>query len=737
MHDTGKNNYFYLNRDGVWPDFQRSGLELDEDGTLRLASLPRFSGELPAGLDALPAPDGPGGLAMDRSGTLYWSDSAGNTIMRISGCDGQAGAVSCVGGEGSQPAQFKTPRGLLVPENRNALFVVDSGNDRIQIFDLETFQLVEIWGNSGSAPGQFSNPWTLAGDPAGNIYVVDYGNQRVQKFTSLGNVVPGFWQNMHDSGLLHQPSDVAVLQHRGKTWIIVVDAAADEIFVFDHNGNPIPGFSQPLPFAAPMGIAAAGDALYVGSNDAKTILRFQIGNNFEFIGEAIGYHGPVAALLLDSHHNLWVQPGGSIKPLQLQAETGYGLQGTLFRGPIQVGDRKVVWHRLQALLAPLPPNAHLDVFAYAADKLTDAPPPPAADDPFSDPKWQSVDYAAGFDVADLYIGGHEARYLWVGVLFSGDGTATPALRQLRVEFDHAGYERFLPAIYQKETGCKKPICNQKDCSDFLVRLLSLFESLYAGTEWEIASLPTLFDPKAAPQQFLAWLAGCLGLDVDQNWSDEEERRIIARIFHFFGLRGTVAGLREALRLFAGVDVVIEEPLLNASWWALPAPEESCCESCSTACGPSWQGTENSRLGWTTMLAPSQPQGAVVGTSADLDQSQLITDADFGEPLFSDVAYQFNVQVYRSQLTRANAMARIQAVIEQEKPAHTAYQLCVIEPRFRVGYQGRVGIDTVVGGQSRSLSLGSGQALGEETILAGAAASRMGVESRLGLNTRLT
>jgi hypothetical protein len=138
-----------------------------------------------------------------------------------------------------------------------------------------------------------------------------------------------------------------------------------------------------------------------------------------------------------------------------------------------------------------------------------------------------------------------------------------------------------------------------------------------------------------------------------------------------------------------------------------------------------------------MLAPSQPQGAVVGTSADLDQSQLITDADFGEPLFSDVAYQFNVQVYRSQLTQTNAMARIQAVIEQEKPAHTAYQLCVIEPRFRVGYQGRVGIDTVVGGQSRSLSLGSGQALGEETILAGAAASRMGVESRLGLNTRLT
>jgi hypothetical protein len=137
-----------------------------------------------------------------------------------------------------------------------------------------------------------------------------------------------------------------------------------------------------------------------------------------------------------------------------------------------------------------------------------------------------------------------------------------------------------------------------------------------------------------------------------------------------------------------------------------------------------------------MLAAAQPQGAVVGTSAVLDQSQLITDGEYGAPLFSDVAYQFSVEVYRSQVMSANALARIQAVVEQEKPAHTAYHLCIIDPRFRVGFQSRLGIDTVVGGEPRSLSLGTAQALGQDTVLAGMAPSLLGTDSTLGVSTRL-
>lgn len=746
MQDRNPNNFFFLNREGQWPGFQWSGLELRGDGVLELATVPLFSGSLPEWLKTAPAPDGPAGLAIDCFGSLYFSDPVNDRVMRIDGCDGSSGPVPCIGGLGGQLTRFTGPRGLLVPDHRRCLFVADSGNHRIQIFDLATFQLAEVWGQPapgampqpGSAPGEFNTPWTLAGDRAGNVYVVDYGNHRIQKFNLVGDVEPMFWDNMHNSGLLKQPSDVAVREHKGKVWIFVADATLATVFVFRPDGMPVLD-SQGNALAVngpylqqPMGLAAAGDALYAGDNGRRRIARFHIGEDkIDFVGDAIGYDGPVAALLLDGKGGLLVHPGGSYAPLSLQARSGFRSHGVLWNSvPVQVVDRKVVWHRLQALLGPLGTGAHFDLFVYATNKDNDGPAIyPDATNPFADPKWMPTSYAPSVERTDLYIGDKSAKYLWLGALFLSDGLASPALSQLRVEFDYPTYDQYLPAIYR----------NQAGCDEFLVRLLSLYASFNQEVEGEIGSMPALFDPKAAPARFLAWLAGCLGLDLDENWDEQEQRRVIAEIFRLSGRRGTAAGLREILRLFAGVDAHIEEPILHAAWWSLPSPGGSCCEACAAqppCSAGNWQSTADSILGWNTMLAPAQPQGAVVGTSADLDQSNLITDADFGSPLFTDVAYRFMVNIYRGQVMCPNTLSRIQRVLEAEKPAHTLYQLCIIEPRFRVGFQARVGIDTVVAGPSRSLALGSDQMLGEESVLAGAPVSRLGVESRVGVTTRL-
>jgi hypothetical protein len=76
------------------------------------------------------------------------------------------------------------------------------------------------------------------------------------------------------------------------------------------------------------------------------------------------------------------------------------------------------------------------------------------------------------------------------------------------------------------------------------------------------------------------------------------------------------------------------------------------------------------------------------------------------------------------------------VIEREKPAHTVYHLCVIEPKMRVGFQARIGIDTVVAGPIRPSSLGGQTRLGKETALGGAAAGRIGERSRIGISARV-
>jgi phage tail-like protein len=751
MSEISSNNFFFLNREGHWPGFKHRGLEVRPDGALQLSSVPLFSGTLPSAIQSAPTPDGPAGLAIDVTGTLFFTDPDGNRVRRILGCDSSVCAAPCIGGSGIGPTTFNAPRGLLIPPARSALFLADSGNNRIQIFDLETFQLVEIWGQTdsnanqpGSLPGQLDNPWTLAGDSSGSVYVVDYGNQRVQKFNEAGQVIPGFWQNVQSSALLTQPGDIAVGEENGVVSVFVVDAAKPAIYVFDANGRPVLN-AQGQPVAIkdphltqPMGLAVTGDAVYVGDNAAQRVLRFQIGDTIEYVGAAIGYQGPVAALLLDRKCSLWVHAGGSITPVQLAARSGYGTIGSMWidlNNPIEVNGSPVQWHRLKALAktvpanATNPQNAHLDLYAFASSDLAQHPTLDlTANNPFSDPKWQAILPAANLDITELYIGGCKQKYLWIGALFSGDGTVSPDVSQLRVEFDYPSYDQYLPAIYR----------NNANRKEFLVRLLSLFESLFSGVEREIDSLAALFDPQATPKPFLSWLAGCMGLDLDDNWDEQKQRQIIARIFELSGLRGTPAGLRESLRLFAGVEATIEEPLLNASWWALPS-SDSCCQECaeSLGSGMTWQGTQNSVLGWTTMLAPAQPQGAVVGESAVLDQSQLITDDQFGSPLFTDIAYQFSVLVYRSQVMCPEALANICAIVDQEKPAHTAYQLCVIDPLFRVGFQSRLGIDTVVAGPPRSLSLGTGQTLGTNSVLAGAAPSLLGDDSRLGLNMRLS
>jgi phage tail-like protein len=745
MSETSPNNYFFLNRDARWPHFSHSGLDLRSEGTLQLSSVPLLSSVLPDTVRNAPTPDGPAGLAADCTGALYFTEPDANQLICINACDATVAPVPCVGGEGGSPGQLHTPRGLLIPASRRVLFVVDSGNHRIQIFDLDTFQLLEIWGASGAGaapapspqPGRFNTPWTLAGDSPGNVYVVDYGNQRVQKFNIFGEVVSSFSENIAASGLLHQPADIAIVSFEGKTWIFVLDASSAQILLFDDGGNPIldsggkPRVISDNHLVQPMGIAITGDALYVGDNAARRIFRFRIDETVEFVGEAIGCDGPVAALFLDGNGTLWAHPGDSFTPLALATQNGFRTLGSLWLPePLRVVGRKVVWHRLLALLEPLSPNAHLDLFAHVSDNSTDFPGvDTTAANPFQDSRWHSLPALANLDLTDLYIGGTQRKFLWVGALFSGDGSATPLLHQLRVEFDWPTFDQYLPAIYQ----------NTGKCGDFLLRLLSLFQSFFGGVEHEIASLPALFDPFAAPKTFLPWLSGCLGLDLDQTWSESKQRQIIDKIFEYYGKRGTPSGLREALRLFAGVNAVIDEPILNAAWWALPSTAGSCCEACASPAagsGESWESTGNSILGWTTMLPPAQPQGAVVGTSADLDQSHLIRDEDFGAPLFADVAYQFRVEVYRSQVMSANALSKVRAVLDSEKPAHTLYQLCIIEPLFRVGFQGRVGIDTVVGGPPRSLALGSGQALGVDTALAGAAVSRLGDESRLGISMRL-
>jgi phage tail-like protein len=753
VDNEDRNNFVNLNRGNRWPDFKWQRLELLPDGALQLHSLPLFEGTLPDALAQAGEPEGPAGIAVDADGTIFFSYPAGDRVIRVNACDASSAPVDCIGGEGDAPTRFRQPRGLVIPAHRRSLFVADSGNNRVQAFDIESSQLVAVLDEAipGAPDGKLKGPTALASDNDGTLYVVDYGNRRVVKFNSVGEPVPGFWDTIKDANLLRKPADVAVFSPKNeRTLVFVLDEELRAVFEFEESGVPI----RTIGFGAeqlqkPMGIAVNRNAIFVGDNARRRVLAFSRSADPQFISEAIDYHGPVAALAIDNKGSLLVHTGVAVaaepicsfdsvvtpqvplEPVRLAVGKGFAGQGVLWNEhPIEIRDFEVRWHRLKAEITRLGADARLRLFIHTSDDPADAPVvEPQKPDPFEDVKWQprsgAIDEFANVD--DLFIGG-ATRFLWIGALFTGDGRSTAVVSQMRVEFDQQTYLNHLPAIYRGQT----------PCSDFLLRFLSLFESFFGEVEFDIELLSELFDPWAAPREYLPWLAGWLALPVDEDWTEDEQRMAIAQAFARYGRRGTVEGLRESLRIEAGVEALIEEPIQTAAWWSLPGVATGCgCgRSNNTSSEDQFEKPETSILGVSTMLLPVQADGAVLGSTATLDGSNLITGDEFGTPLFEDTAHQFTVQVYRGQLRCEDDISEVRAVIEREKPAHTSYHLCVIEPRFRVGFQSRVGIDTVVGGPPEAMALSEQAILGEGTALGGEPGGQIGFDSRVGITTRV-
>lgn len=163
---------------------------------------------------------GPGPLAVDFSGNLYVADAAGGVEIgesvpaaniRIqkfasngtfittwgSWCtlkaDGTAAAGNCntsaPGAVALGDGQFAKVNGIAVDEAGN-IYVSEDGNNRVQKFTPNGTFLLK-WGGlpKSSGDGQFSSPGSVAVDLDQTIYVVDIGNNRVQEFDSTGHFV--------------------------------------------------------------------------------------------------------------------------------------------------------------------------------------------------------------------------------------------------------------------------------------------------------------------------------------------------------------------------------------------------------------------------------------------------------------------------------------------------------------------------------------------------------------------
>ncbi|MEW6620094.1 MAG: 6-bladed beta-propeller, partial [bacterium] len=131
-----------------------------------------------------------------------------------------------------------------IATNGNYLYIADTGNCRILRCNLDGSNPL-TFGNLGKGAGEFMHPQGIGVTPAGDIYVVDTGNHRIQKLKDNGTSITfvktiGSEGQSPDQFLL--PRDIAI--DFKKKYFLVCDSANQRISKFDLDGNPINSFSN-------------------------------------------------------------------------------------------------------------------------------------------------------------------------------------------------------------------------------------------------------------------------------------------------------------------------------------------------------------------------------------------------------------------------------------------------------------------------------------------------------------
>ena len=149
-------------------------------------------------------------------------------------------------------------------------------------------------------------------------------------------------------------------------------------------------------------------------------------------------------------------------------------------------------------------------------------------------------------------------------------------------------------------GATLPAMLQED--PFLQRFTAGLDEVLAPFAATLDSLDRYVDPAVTPEDFLGWLAGWVGLDLDPRWPVDVRRSLLRSVAGVQDARGTTAGLRDEIALLTGCDVEV-------------------CDPGGVACSPEPGGSLPAHSG-------TAPAGTVVvrGPGAPADQRGTDSDA---------------------------------------------------------------------------------------------------------------
>ncbi len=244
----------------------------------------------------------PSALALDSFGNIYVADTANNAIRKISTdgavitLAGLAGSSGSIDGNGSS-ARFLAPFGIAA-DNAGNVYVADTANNTIRKITPNgtVSTLAGLTKYPGSTDGigdnaRFRNPWGVAVDSAGNVYVADTSNNTIRKIAPNGTTTTlagkagsqGSADGVGNNARFWNPQGLAVDSANN---VYVADTFNDTIRKITPNGlvttlagsasvqGSADGNGSTARFSSPQGLAVDSMGnIYVADTDNSTIRK--------------------------------------------------------------------------------------------------------------------------------------------------------------------------------------------------------------------------------------------------------------------------------------------------------------------------------------------------------------------------------------------------------------------------------------------------------------------------------
>jgi sugar lactone lactonase YvrE len=154
----------------------------------------------------------PDGICLDKFGNIYIAESGDNRVRKIAA---STGIITTIGGTGAHgfsgdggpatDAQFLAPEAVVADTGGN-VYIADAGNSRIRKITLSTGIVTTIVGSGSTGltgggdsgdgglatNAEINGPSGICLDNLGNIYIADYGNNKIRKVNAATGIITTF-----------------------------------------------------------------------------------------------------------------------------------------------------------------------------------------------------------------------------------------------------------------------------------------------------------------------------------------------------------------------------------------------------------------------------------------------------------------------------------------------------------------------------------------------------------------